>query len=120
MITEHRIVTKWGFRQMDVAITKYIPFKFLSDDARIRLRVDVINLFNYRNYTNYFGNPNDPRYLEINGIGTGNNPARTIKLSAGFESLKSVELFVAALPRPRRFFWSSWNDRPGLRLLSLL
>lgn len=76
---------RWGFRQMDVAVTKYIPFHFINDRARMRLRVDIINLFNDRNYTNYFGNPTDPRYLQINGNGVGSNPPRTFKLSAGFE-----------------------------------
>ena len=75
---------RWGFRQMDLAVTKYIPFHFINDEAQLRFRVDIINLFNDRNYTNYFGNPEDTRYLQINGFGTGNNPARTIKLSAGF------------------------------------
>lgn len=76
---------RWGFRQMDVAVTKYIAFPFINDQSRLRLRMDIINLFNDRNYTNYFTNPNDPRYLQINGVGTGNNPPRTFKFSVGFE-----------------------------------
>src|SRR3546814_6722200 len=34
---------RWGFRQMDIAITKYIPFKFLSEESRLRLRVDILD-----------------------------------------------------------------------------
>lgn len=76
---------RWGFRQMDIAITKYIPFRFLSDESRLRLRVDIINLFNDRNYVDYNNDPSSPDYLSISGIGVGGNPPRTIKLSAGFE-----------------------------------
>ncbi len=76
---------RWGFRQMDIAVTKYIPFKFLSDEARLRLRVDIINLFNDRNYVDYNNNPASPEYLSISGIGIGGNPPRTIKVSAGFQ-----------------------------------
>src|SRR3546814_21114107 len=32
---------RWGFRQMDIAITKYIPFRFISEESRLRLRVDI-------------------------------------------------------------------------------
>ena len=75
---------RWGFRQMDVAITKYIPFKFISEESRLRLRVDILNLFNDRNYVDYNNDPTSPRYLEISGIGVGGNTPRTVKLSAGF------------------------------------
>ena len=83
---------RWGFRQIDFAATKYLPLRFLTEDSRIRVRVDIINLFNDRNYTNYNDNPNDnirtsPQdtvYREIVRYGTGSNPPRTIKLSTGF------------------------------------
>lgn len=70
----------WGFRQMDLSITKYIPIGFINDEARLRFRVDIINLFNDRNYGGFnavtgLRNPND---LGIDG------PPRTIKVSAGF------------------------------------
>ena len=70
----------WGFRQMDLSATKYIPIGFINDEARLRLRVDIINLFNDRNYSGFnsvtgLRNPND---LGIDG------PPRTIKVSAGF------------------------------------
>jgi outer membrane receptor protein involved in Fe transport len=70
----------WGYRQMDLSITKNIPLKFLTDETRVRLRVDIINLFNDRNFSGFnaitgLRNPND---LAIDG------QPRTIKLSAGF------------------------------------
>lgn len=83
---------RWGRRQMDIAVTKYVPLNFLRDTAQLRFRVDIINLFNDRNYTNYnssFGDnvrttPVDTVYRERVGFATGGNPPRTIKLSAGF------------------------------------
>lgn len=72
---------RWGFRQMDLSITKYVPLGFLSDESRLRFRVDIINLFNDRNYSGFSAitglrNEND---LGLDG------PPRTIKLSAGFQ-----------------------------------
>ncbi|RXZ64175.1 TonB-dependent receptor [Pelagerythrobacter rhizovicinus] len=83
---------RWGRRQMDLAFTKYIPMSFLSDESRVRFRVDIINLFNDRNYTNFNNNPADDTrtessptiYGERTGFGVGGNPPRTIKFSAGF------------------------------------
>ncbi|MGV2497109.1 TonB-dependent receptor [Pelagerythrobacter aerophilus] len=83
---------RWGRRQMDLAFTKYVPLGFLSDESRLRFRVDIINLFNDRNYTNFNNNPADDTrtensptvYGERTGFGVGGNPPRTIKLSAGF------------------------------------
>ncbi|GAA0733319.1 TonB-dependent receptor [Sphingomonas japonica] len=83
---------RWGRRQMDLAVTKYIPLGFISDETQIRFRVDIINLFNDRNYINYNGNPADDSrddgsptiFGEQNGFDTGGNPPRTIKVSAGF------------------------------------
>jgi outer membrane receptor protein involved in Fe transport len=71
----------WGFRQMDISITKYVPLGFLSEDSRLRFRLDIINLFNDRNYGGFSAitglrNEND---LSLDG------PPRTIKLSAGFQ-----------------------------------
>lgn len=70
----------WGYRQMDLSITKNIPLKFVSEETRIRLRLDIINLFNDRNFSGFNGvtglrNPTD---YAIDG------PPRTIKVSAGF------------------------------------
>ncbi|MDP1028587.1 TonB-dependent receptor [Sphingomonas sp. KR1UV-12] len=82
----------WGRRQLDVAVTKYIPLGFITDDTRIRLRVDIINLMNDRNYVDFNNNPADnvrdagspTVYGERVGYSIGGNQPRTIKLSAGF------------------------------------
>lgn len=75
---------RWGFRQMDIAITKYIPLRFITDESRLRLRVDILNLFNDRNYVDFNNDPSSPNYLSISGNGVGGNPPRTVKVSAGF------------------------------------
>ena len=83
---------RWGLRQVDLAITKYLPLKFLTEESQLRLRVDIINLFNDRNYVDYNTDPNDLTstptspsvFGDITGIGIGGNPTRTIKFSAGF------------------------------------
>ncbi|MXO69346.1 TonB-dependent receptor [Altererythrobacter marinus] len=76
---------RWGFRQMDLAVTKYLSLPFVTDETRIWIRADVINLFNDRNYVDYNADPASPDYLTISGLGVGGNPPRTIKVSAGFE-----------------------------------
>jgi outer membrane receptor protein involved in Fe transport len=70
----------WGYRQMDIALTKYVRIGFPNDEARVRLRVDIINLFNDRNYSS-FSAVTGKRNLTNYDIG---GPPRTIKLSAGF------------------------------------
>ncbi len=72
---------RWGYRQMDLSITKYVPMRFLTEESRLRFRIDIINLFNDRNYGGFSAatglrNQND---LSLDG------PPRTIKLSAGFQ-----------------------------------
>lgn len=75
---------RWGKRQIDVALTKYIPIRFVNDEARLRFRVDVLNLFNDRNYTNFEANPSSPNYRQRTGNSVGGNIPRTVKLTAGF------------------------------------
>jgi len=83
---------RWGRRQMDLAITKYVPLGFPNDEAQLRFRVDIINLFNDRNYVDFNNSPGDNTqtspvdtvYRERTGFSVGGNPPRTIKLSAGF------------------------------------
>ena len=83
---------QWGRRQLDFAFTKYVPFGFIADEARVRFRVDIINVMNDRNYVDYNNNSADDTrtassptvYREQVGFGVGGNPPRTIKLSAGF------------------------------------
>ncbi len=83
---------QWGRRQLDVAATKYVPIRFVNDTARIRFRVDIINLMNDRNYIDFNNSPLDNSrtdgtqsvYGERSSFSIGGNQPRTIKLSAGF------------------------------------
>jgi len=83
---------RWGRRQLDLAFTKYVPLKFISDATRIRFRVDIINAMNDRNYVDYNNDPSDTTrtsgspsiYREVSTYSIGGNPPRTVKLSAGF------------------------------------
>ncbi|WP_326523326.1 TonB-dependent receptor domain-containing protein [Sphingomonas sp.] len=70
----------WGYRQMDLSITKNIPLRFLTDDTRVWVRADIINLFNDRNYNGFSAATGlrDPNNFNIDG------PPRTIKVSTGF------------------------------------
>lgn len=81
----------WALRQMDLALTKYFSLPFLSANSRARLRIDVLNVFNEKNFTQYNDNgtdddPNDANgsFGNVSGLGIGGNPPRTFKLSAGF------------------------------------
>ncbi|MES2339817.1 MAG: TonB-dependent receptor [Pseudomonadota bacterium] len=71
---------RWGFRQMDLSVTKNIPLNFLTDETRIWVRADIINLFNDRNYNGFNAATGlrDPNNFNIDG------PPRTIKVSTGF------------------------------------
>lgn len=83
---------RWGRRQLDLAITKYVPLNFLYDQARLRFRLDIINLMNDRNYVDFNNSPDDTTrtpgspsvYRERSTYSIGGNPPRTVKLSAGF------------------------------------
>ena len=72
--------SKWGYRQLDLALTKYVPLAFLADDARIWVRVDVLNVLNDRNWNSFSAitGERNPGNLNIDG------PPRTFKLSTGF------------------------------------
>ena len=76
--------SRWGKRQLDVALTKQFPLRFVNDEASIRLRVDVLNVLNDRNYINFQSNPSAPDYRERTNNAVGGNPPRTVKLTAGF------------------------------------
>ena len=72
-----------GFTQLDLAATKEIA---LSDDLKIRLRADVLNVTNERNwdgYDDWWGAPGEPNA----NFGTHNDsivyPTRMVKLSFG-------------------------------------
>nr|WP_244501382.1 TonB-dependent receptor [Sphingomonas gellani] len=75
---------RWGRRQLDFAFTKYIPLNFVTDQTRIRLRLDILNVMNDRNFVDFNSNPGDANFGQQVGYSVGGNPPRTIKLSAGF------------------------------------
>ena len=72
--------SKWGYRQLDLALTKYVPLGFLTDETRIWFRVDVLNVLNDRNWNSFnaITGERNPNNLGIDG------PPRTFKLSSGF------------------------------------
>ncbi len=83
-------VDSWALRQVDLALTKYFTMAFMGD-SQVRLRVDVLNVFDEENFTQYNdsgtdANPNDTNGLfgDVSGLGIGGNPPRTFKLSVGF------------------------------------
>lgn len=65
---------------MDLSATKYVPIRFLSEEARLRFRVDIINLFNDHNFASFnaLTGLRNPTAYNMEG------PPRTIKLSTGF------------------------------------
>lgn len=82
----------WATRQIDLALTKYVPLPFLTDDSRLKFRVDVLNVLNTANYESYNFNPNDNNpddgnggFGDISNFNVGGNPPRTFKFSVGFE-----------------------------------
>ncbi len=62
---------RWGRRQLDLAFTKYVPLKFISDATRIRFRVDIINAMNDRNYVDYNNDPSDTTRTPARQASTG-------------------------------------------------
>lgn len=73
--------TTFGYRQLDLALQK--AWSGWSENAAIRLRADVLNVFNYENVATYDvfrGNPGEPNAAF--GEATGyRQPTRTFKLS---------------------------------------
>lgn len=77
----------WALRQLDLALTKYVSLPFLTDETRIRLRVDVFNEWNFVNFNGNArdNNPDDANgsFGDVSNFGTGGNPPRTFKFSVG-------------------------------------
>lgn len=71
---------RWGFRQFDLSLTKYLDIGILTDDTRIWVRADVINVFNDRNYNGF----NAVTGERTQSFATDGFP-RTLKVSAGFD-----------------------------------
>lgn len=81
---KHFLPDIWALRQLDLSLIKNFKLPMLSDSTSLWARVDVLNVFNTKNFTQYNSNPLSPDFGEINGLTTGGNPPRTFKLSAGF------------------------------------
>jgi len=86
------IFDEWQKRQVDIALRKNFTMPFLTDESKLWVRVDVFNVFNWKNYTSYNGNARDDNPNDGNGdfgdlasFSIGGNPPRTVKLSVGFE-----------------------------------
>lgn len=77
---------RYGMRQLDLAASKEWN---LDNKIALRFRVDILNVFNRRNYTDFDtwrGGPapdSNPTFGERNGTGII-SPTRTIKVSGGF------------------------------------
>ncbi|MCY7354235.1 MAG: TonB-dependent receptor [Lysobacter sp.] len=75
-----------GFKQFDVALQKQWD---TGTDVKFRIRADLFNVFNWRNYTDFEGwrggpGENNPKFAMRNGDGIL-QPTRTFKLSMGMD-----------------------------------
>ena len=71
---------RWGYRQMDLSLTKYFGLGFIQDGTNVWARVDIINLFNDKNFNGFSSITGVRSYENLSTDG----PPRTIKVSAGF------------------------------------
>jgi len=77
-------VGTFGYKRFDIAAEKKFQ---VWNDMRIRVRADVLNLFdwvNYGGYDDWFGAPNEPNPT----FGVPNSqllPTRTLKLTVGLD-----------------------------------
>lgn len=69
-------------KQLDVSLTKVFELGVVESD--IRLRIDVINLLNTKNYTGFEGFGGSENFGQRINENTGGNLPRTIKLSASW------------------------------------
>lgn len=74
----------WAKRQVDIALTKNVTLPFVREGAKIRVRADVLNVFNTANYTSYNGTGTSAAFGTISSQAIGGNPPRTVKLTAGY------------------------------------
>ena len=70
----------WGYRQMDLSLTKYFGLGFINEGTQVWVRADVINLFNDRNYNGFSASTGLRDFNNFNIDG----PPRTVKFSTGF------------------------------------
>lgn len=75
-------------RQLDLSVSKTFNFGFLPEDAGFRVRLDVLNVFNTRNWRNFelfpgdlAGGPNPNFGNHLDSV----HVTRTAKLSFGFD-----------------------------------
>ncbi|MGZ5032261.1 MAG: TonB-dependent receptor domain-containing protein [Usitatibacter sp.] len=71
------------YRQLDLSLQKEFP---IGGRARLRIRADVLNVFNYYNWDGYdtwWGAPGDPNLNLGHPDGSLIGPTRTFKLSVG-------------------------------------
>ncbi|RYD68218.1 MAG: TonB-dependent receptor [Sphingomonadales bacterium] len=71
--------SSWGYRQLDLALTKNIKLGFLNEDTRIWFRVDILNVLDDYNYNGF----SDATGLRNASLAT-DGPPRTFKVSTGF------------------------------------
>ncbi|MDQ3288895.1 MAG: TonB-dependent receptor [Pseudomonadota bacterium] len=74
-----------GFKQFDIALQKEWD---TGSDVKLRVRADLLNAFNWRNYNDFEGwrggpGENNPAFAQRNGDGIL-DPTRTFKVSLGF------------------------------------
>jgi outer membrane receptor protein involved in Fe transport len=75
------------FRQLDVALEKRFTFGFLPEESAFRVRLDVLNVFNRRNWTSFDLFPGDQNGVNPN-FGEHQDSIdlpRTAKLTVGFD-----------------------------------
>lgn len=71
------------FRQLDLSLTKYVSTPMV-EDSELRIRLDVINVFDTANYTGFEGFGGNPNFGQRINENTGGNLPRTFKISAGW------------------------------------
>jgi outer membrane receptor protein involved in Fe transport len=72
----------FGYRDIDFQVTKNF---YLSDTLNLYVRLDVLNVFNFKNYADYItGVSNNAYVVGFNRIGNVNFVPRELKLTAGF------------------------------------
>ncbi|WP_096876144.1 hypothetical protein [Methylomonas koyamae] len=70
----------WGYRQVDVALIKSFD---TPHDTRMKLRLDVLNLFDFKNYAGFNSDFASPNFGSP--LGTLAGPGLTLKLTARLE-----------------------------------
>ena len=74
------------FQQLDLALVKYfnIGSPVGADRGRLRIRIDVLNVFDNTNLTSFVGNGTSENFAEPANRSIGGNFPRTVKLSMGY------------------------------------